>query len=133
MEHQQATILFVDDQEDIRKLVIDALSDEDIQVRTAESGDEGMALVAADATIRLLITDIEMPGMDGWELARRARELRPALKVLYASGVTGDIPAAGWRQGPILAKPWRTADLLREVRDALKPDAADDTPSASAA
>jgi len=37
-----------------------------------------------------MITDIRMPGIDGWELARRATEMRPGLKVLYITGYSGE-------------------------------------------
>lgn len=113
-------ILVVDDDEGVRELAVDLLEGEGYEVRAARSGEEGLALVEADETIRLLFTDIMMPGIDGWELARRAKQVRPDLRVLYMSGFTRSLPAAEQSYGPLLAKPWRVADLFRHVQNALK-------------
>jgi CheY-like chemotaxis protein len=58
-----------------------------------------------------VITDIRMPGIDGWELARRATELRADLKVLYITGYPGEQRPHDAPPGPLLRKPWRAGEF----------------------
>jgi CheY-like chemotaxis protein len=85
------------------------------RVISARSGQEALSIIRNDATIDLLFTDISMPGMDGWELARRSKQLRPELKVLYTTGFSfAPVPGmATPGYGPRLPKPWRPAQLHR--------------------
>ncbi len=62
----------------------------------------------------LLLTDIVMPGMDGIELALRARHLRPSLKTLYITGF-GTVAGDEITQGPVLAKPLHLKAVLGEI------------------
>jgi YesN/AraC family two-component response regulator len=55
-------------------------------VVTADAGTQALEKLAADEGIEVLITDINMPGMDGYELIERARDRRPRLRVLACSG-----------------------------------------------
>jgi len=74
------------------------------------------------AEIDLLFTDVVMPGMNGWELAERARDMRPGLKVLLTSGYALETLAERGRlpKGTvILNKPYRKADLAKRLREAL--------------
>jgi two-component system cell cycle sensor histidine kinase/response regulator CckA len=72
--------------------------------------------------IDLLFTDLEMPEMNGPELAGELRSLRPDLKVLYTSGsgisvVETMLNSAD--RGRLLSKPWRTGELVKAVREVL--------------
>lgn len=112
------TILVVDDDDDVREVAVNILTELGFQVRSAADGVEALALLERDAKVTLLFTDVVMPGLDGFELARRATELRPRLKVLYTSGfpraqVPGDI------QPRVIRKPYRAKDLFREINEAL--------------
>jgi CheY-like chemotaxis protein len=79
------TILVVDDDTVVRDVVIQMLSTHGFGVLTAGSGYEALRILT-QRTVDLLLTDIVMPGMDGVELAKEARQLRPGLKVLFGTG-----------------------------------------------
>src|SRR4051794_39676157 len=82
-----ATVLVVDDEQDVRETMTTFLADLGYAVSSAASGDEALKLVAVDPSLTLLITDIEMPGqIHGFALARRAKTIRPDLRVIYVTG-----------------------------------------------
>jgi CheY-like chemotaxis protein len=75
-------------------------------------------LIEQGLAFRLLVTDVVMPGdLDGYALARRAREHEPGLRVLYTTGFSrvAEIRSAGAPPGETLPKPWKPSDLLRIV------------------
>jgi DNA-binding NtrC family response regulator len=72
--------------------------------------------------IDLLLTDIVMPQMSGFELAKSVFEMRPEIKVLYMSGYADNRAHAGWvlePNVPFLHKPFTAAALTQKVREAL--------------
>jgi CheY-like chemotaxis protein len=116
------TILIVDDDEDILQIASTYLSNQGYTVIQAKDGAEGLRLIEAMPEIHLLFTDIVMPGdIDGFELAHRARQLRPDLRVLYTSGFLKEVPwgEKGVGYGRLLQKPWRLDALEHAVRRAL--------------
>jgi two-component system cell cycle response regulator CpdR len=79
------TILFVEDESDLRRVVTEMLVADGFTVLTAADGIDALkALHRHD--VHVLFTDIIMPVMDGVELARRAKLIRPGLKVLFTTG-----------------------------------------------
>ena len=117
------TILVVEDNPDVRRLVRRQLSELGYTVHEASHGPEALRLIRSDLALDLMFTDIIMPeGMTGYELAQVARESRPGLKVLFTSGYTAI--GAGQENdsragGPLLSKPYRKRDLAHFVRGAL--------------
>lgn len=89
-------------------------------VRTAASGDEALRIVESEG-VRLVVTDIAMPGMNGLELAERLRQSRSYLPVLFMSGAMSPREIRAF-SGPFLQKPFSEADLLREVSRLLPGD-----------
>jgi two-component system, cell cycle sensor histidine kinase and response regulator CckA len=125
--HGTETILAAEDDPAIRALTVRALSDLGYRVLAAGSGPEALDLAAATpGEIDLLVTDVVMPGMSGYDLAARLRELRPALRVLYVSGYTENgVARHGIMAGEMafLPKPFTIEALGRGVRAALdRPD-----------
>jgi two-component system cell cycle sensor histidine kinase/response regulator CckA len=121
------TILVVEDQEAVRKLVVQALKNHGYRVLEASNGAE--ALVVAERypePIHLLLTDVVMPRMKGRELAERVCRLRPATRVLYMSGYAEEMVAYRGLVEPglsYIAKPFSPAALIRKVREVLVPAA----------
>ena len=116
-------ILVVEDDADLRETVVTALRQLGYQTLEAASGTDALALLAGDARVDLLFTDIMMPGgMLGPELAQRAREFRPGLGVLFTTGyaergvlASGDgVPASD-----VIAKPYRTEELAQRIRQVI--------------
>ncbi len=113
----QFKILFAEDDTLVRYAVIEVLRRHGFHALVAEDGYEAIRLLM-EHPVDLLFTDIVMPGISGFELARQARLLRPELRVLYMTGYA-DQEAQGLRYGKLLLKPLRAAEILAEVRQAL--------------
>ncbi len=117
------TLLVVDDEPTIRKMAIDALSRLGYDCLEAESGEAALAMISKRTEeIKLLITDVIMPVMDGMELARRAWDLVPDLEVLFISGYSRDYIGRDHFLKPgvnLLSKPFTPSALAAKVREIL--------------
>ena len=120
------TVLVVEDEAPVLLSTVRILSSNRYTVLAESVPAHALALLAnTDRHIDVLLTDIVMPLMSGIELAKRARELRPELKVLYMSGYSSEMIS---RQGRLnagsclLLKPFSRADLLQGIRDVLGQD-----------
>ena len=113
------TILLADDDPDLSEIIVATLAEAGYAVLTASDGYDAVR-VLADNWVNLLITDIRMPGIDGFELARQAKVMRPTIQIIYLSGYSVDgAENAGPVYGPILKKPIRMGDLLAKVNGHL--------------
>jgi len=115
-------VLVVDDEATIRAYVARALTLAGFEVAVAADGREALRLVVEDRVRpAVVVTDIEMPGMTGIELAARLLALRPAIRIVM---MTGDKARADAARGhpsivdEVLLKPMRTEALIRAVRPA---------------
>ena len=119
---QKRTILIVDDEDLIRELLADALSD-DFKVLAARNGEESLTLFEQHRDeIELVITDLIMPQMRGDALAERVRELRPTLPIIFISGYEREIEtdallAKG--RAAFLPKPFDVLTLTSTLREVL--------------
>ncbi|MBP2301995.1 cache domain-containing protein [Azospirillum picis] len=112
--------LVAEDNDDVRQVMRQQLVDLGFSVVEAASGDEAVELVGQIDGLSLLVTDIVMPGLPGVDLARRARLLRPAMRVVLVSGFAveyGDLPP----DAVILRKPWDKRDLVAAIGHATEP------------
>ncbi len=120
---QRETILLVEDEPAIRQLMRRALEQRGYTVLEARNGEQALAVAERHrGPIHLLITDVVMPGMNGFDLAHHLTRSHPRLRVLFVSG-HGEHP--GVRQGlreaqhPFLLKPYTQEALLRSIREVL--------------
>ncbi|HEX9255649.1 MAG TPA: ATP-binding protein, partial [Candidatus Angelobacter sp.] len=121
--NRSATILLVEDQEDVRAVLHASLLRDGYMVMQASSGAQALEVSAAYAgKIDLLLTDVVMAGMSGRDLADRLVPLRPGLKVLYVSGYNEDtVLQKGVVEGltEFLQKPFSPSALSHKVRHIL--------------
>ncbi|WP_130911313.1 response regulator [Pseudomonas sp. Sample_9] len=119
MSANASTILVVEDDDIVRMLIVDVLEELEFTVLEAEDGGEALAILADSGNaIDLMMTDHGLPGMDGRELSQRARQLRPALPILFASGYaeTIDVPS----DMHVIGKPFSIDQLRDKVKSILK-------------
>lgn len=112
-------ILVVEDEALIRDMVQSALEDAGFGVLTAANGDAAMALLDSDegGPIRAVVTDVNLGGgPSGWDVARRARQLRPEMPLLYVTGGNADEWAAnGVPESLLINKPFAPAQIVTAV------------------
>jgi CheY-like chemotaxis protein len=110
-----ANILVVDDDPDVREVIAETLEGFGYGVLQAASGEEALPVLAGRHDISILITDVRMPGMSGFELAVKARRVASSLKVIITSGYFLPQPIAE----RFLKKPFRMHELASAVRAEL--------------
>jgi DNA-binding response OmpR family regulator len=115
-------VLLVEDEEAIRHLLDDALTEAGFELVMAADGKQALSEIEADAArFRALVTDINLGrGPDGWELARRARELEPEMGVVYMSGGSGHEWAAhGVPKSVLISKPFVPVQIITALSTLL--------------
>jgi DNA-binding response OmpR family regulator len=128
----QLLILVVEDDQLIQSIVEECLSEGGFLAVMASSGEDAIDLLdAADGKYRALVTDINLSPskIDGWDVARHAREIDPNFPVVYMSGKDADEWASkGVPNSIMLAKPFAPAQLITAVSQLL--NASPPTPTA---
>jgi DNA-binding response OmpR family regulator len=115
-------ILVIEDDPPIQVVVEEALEDGGFEAAVAPSGEEAVTLMKGGVTeYRALVTDINLRGrIDGWEVAKQAREIDPQFPVVYMSGAHAeDWPSKGVPNSVMLAKPFAPAQLVTAVSQLL--------------
>jgi CheY-like chemotaxis protein len=112
------TVLVVDDEPAVRTLSAEVLREAGYNVIEAGDGLAGLSLLESNLHVDVLVTDIGMPGMNGREMADRARRTRPELRVLYITGYAEKTVFPSGNVDPashLLTKPFANQDLLARV------------------
>jgi two-component system, cell cycle sensor histidine kinase and response regulator CckA len=119
-EHRE-TILLVDDDPELLALTRDCLVGDGYHVLDAPGGEEALKVAEKySGPIHLLLTDLAMPRLNGWMLAKQLRPLRPETKLLFMSAYSSKLADPNEILGaPQLTKPFHLADLAHKVREAL--------------
>jgi PAS domain S-box-containing protein len=120
---QGERVLVVEDEPEVRMLVVDVLRELGYSVEVAADGASALPFLRASERIDLLVTDVGLPGMNGRQLAEIAREQRPELRVLFMTGYAGNAQVRGafLEQGmDMLTKPFSIDDLAQRVRKLIE-------------
>jgi signal transduction histidine kinase/FixJ family two-component response regulator len=113
-------ILVVEDEDAVRSLVVKVLSSAGYDVVDIDDGPEAAAWIRSAEPVDLLVTDVQMPGMNGQMLSDLARQANRDLPVLFMSGYANDILRQGTRaESAFIQKPFTPHDVLRTVRQCL--------------
>jgi two-component system, cell cycle sensor histidine kinase and response regulator CckA len=120
---QQETILLIDDEEPVQQIVRDILARRGYRVLVACDGPEALAASQDfSGPIHLVLTDVVMPRMHGWDVARSLAVQRPAIKILFISGYPENTL---FQRGPnllgrhFLQKPFLANTLVHKIRQVL--------------
>jgi two-component system cell cycle response regulator CpdR len=112
-----ARILLAEDDESLRKFLAAALQRAGYEVDAFGNGSDAFECLQT-RTFDLLLSDIVMPGLDGIELAKRAADLQPNLKIMFITGFAAVVlhPASETpKQAKVLSKPFHLRDIVAEI------------------
>ena len=115
-------VLVVEDDQEIQIIVEDALTDGGFESAIAPSGEEAVTLLkGVRGSYRALVADVKLRGrMDGWEVAKHAREIDPNFPIIYMTGAGADQwPSHGVPNSLLLTKPFAPAQLVTAVSQLL--------------
>ncbi|MCD5994492.1 response regulator [Pseudomonas sp. CDFA 602] len=117
MPEATSIILVVEDDSIVRMLIVDVLEELEYKVLEADDATTALDIIRSDQPIDLLMTDQGLPDMKGTELAKRARESRPVLPVLFASGYSENIDVPSGMHS--IGKPFSIDQLRDKVKSIL--------------
>jgi two-component system, response regulator PdtaR len=118
MPEQSLTILVVEDEPLVRMDIAEQLQDMGFKVLEAANADEAIEMLGGDTEIRIVFTDVDMPGsMDGLKLAAAVRDRWPPIRIIVTSGhrnvTMNDLPA----DSRFFAKPYKAAAIAQAARE----------------
>jgi DNA-binding response OmpR family regulator len=119
---ESVNILVVEDDQIIQAMVEEALIEAGFEPAIANSGEEAVTLLKGNRShYRALVTDVNLLGrLDGWEVAKQAREIDPAFPIVYMTGAAGDQwPSHGVPNSILLTKPFAPGQLVTAVSQLL--------------
>jgi CheY-like chemotaxis protein len=119
------TVVLAEDNANLRRVVAKLLGDLGYRVVEVGNAVDALDVLAKDPSVRLLFTDVVMPGMDGRDLASEAMTRHPQLKVLLTSGFPEsrlEREELSLRKIRLLSKPYRKQELAQMVRAILEDD-----------
>src|SRR5438105_2309194 len=112
-------ILVVDDEEQVRTVVGEVLRSLGYEVLVADDGVEALEVVEKTPNLDLVLTDVVMPNMGGFEMVNELQTQRPEIEVIFMSGYAGDeelVAQVSDGKARFLAKPFAPGDLERKVQ-----------------
>ena len=120
---QGERVLVVEDEPDVRMLVVDVLKELGYRVQVACDSHEALPVLQGTEPVDLLVTDVGLPGLNGRQLAEVARQHRPGLKVLFMTGYAREAEVRGDFLDPgmdLLTKPFSIDELAQRVRQLIE-------------
>jgi PAS domain S-box-containing protein len=115
-------VLVVEDDDDVRRFVVELLEDAGYLALEAETGPAAMRILDRGAALDVVVTDVRMPdGMSGFDLAQTIRSRLPHVAIVLTSGLAAfDGSERTHGDWPVLRKPFRRDDILRAIEEGLK-------------
>ncbi len=113
------TVLVIEDESVVRGVILEMLGEQGYRTLEAVDGPSGLKILRSGERIDLLITDVGLPGMDGRQVAERAREDKPDLKILFITGYAESVALSDGFLRPgmgMITKPFDLADLSLRIR-----------------
>jgi PAS domain S-box-containing protein len=113
------TVLVIEDEPVVRGVILEMLGEQGYRTLEAVDGPSGLKILRSGERIDLLITDVGLPGMDGRQVAERAREDKPDLKILFITGYAESVALSDGFLRPgmgMITKPFDLADLSLRIR-----------------
>ena len=113
------TVLVIEDEPVVRGVILEMLGEQGYRTLEAVDGPSGLKILRSGERIDLLITDVGLPGMDGRQVAERAREEKPDLKILFITGYAESVALSDGFLRPgmgMITKPFDLADLSLRIR-----------------
>jgi two-component system cell cycle sensor histidine kinase/response regulator CckA len=122
-QESKGSVLLVEDDDQVRSFIRMLLTNNGYRVLEAQTGAEGLAIVKSESrNIDLLLSDMLLPELSGFDLAQQTLELKPEMKVLFMTGyVEGDIVQRSISElgASFLDKPFQPNTLLTRVQEAI--------------
>jgi DNA-binding NtrC family response regulator len=120
-EDKPLTVLLAEDEPMLRRVVGVTLRHGGFVVIEAEDGTAGLEILQSDASIDVLLTDVKMPGLNGYQLAEASLSLRPGVKVMLMTGYADEAIPDAIREAsiPIIRKPFNFDNLASSVRELI--------------
>jgi len=118
-----AKILIIDDQECMRSIMTNMLESEGFEIQAAEDGEQALDLLSK-ADYDLIVSDVNLPRMDGFQFMRKARESHPSLPAIFATGVleeTAKLGAESLGNSEVIFKPYNKEAILEAIKRRLTP------------
>jgi response regulator RpfG family c-di-GMP phosphodiesterase len=123
-ECDRTKVLFVDDEENILKSLKRLLVDEEIEILTATSGEQGLDLLRNTEDVGLIVSDQRMPGLSGADFLRQSREIAPdTLRIILTGYADINATIDAINKGGAyryISKPWDDEEMIQIVRDAVR-------------
>lgn len=115
------SVLLVEDEAEVRKLIEEAFAEAGLSVASAPTDSSAYDLLEREArSFTVLVADINLgKGTTGFDVARRARQLNPAIKVIYITGQAAQVGRFGVQDGEIFPKPFSPVELAERVYERL--------------
>ncbi|HEX2770274.1 MAG TPA: HD domain-containing phosphohydrolase [Geobacteraceae bacterium] len=117
-------VLFVDDEENILKSLKRLLADEEIEILTATSGEQGLDLLRDTEDVGLIVSDQRMPGLSGADFLRQSREISPdTLRIMLTGYADINATIDAINKGGAyryISKPWDDEEMIQIIRDAVR-------------
>jgi two-component system, cell cycle response regulator CpdR len=116
------TVLLVEDEADVRELIVEAFAEHGLEVVSATTDEHAYRLLEEDAKrFAILVADINLgPGTTGFDVARRARRLNGDLKVVYITGHAAHLGRFGVDGALMFPKPFNPHELAERVKELLR-------------